>query len=38
MVQTRLMQNMLLEICKKAGDQAWPYYILENIATKDMAL
>jgi len=38
MVQTKLMQNMLLEISKKAGDQAWPYYILENIATKDMAL
>ncbi|RKE49215.1 DUF6492 family protein [Sphingobacterium detergens] len=38
MVQTKLMQNMLLEISKKAGDQAWPYYILENIATKDLAL
>ncbi|WP_104383940.1 DUF6492 family protein [Sphingobacterium sp. HMA12] len=38
MVQTKLMQNMLLEISKKAGDQSWPYYILENIATKDIAL
>ncbi|GAA4182956.1 DUF6492 family protein [Sphingobacterium ginsenosidimutans] len=38
MVQTKLMQNMLLEISTNAGNQAWPYYILENITTKDLAL
>ncbi|WP_343565960.1 hypothetical protein [Sphingobacterium sp.] len=32
------MQKMLIELNKKAGNQAWPYYVLENIATKDMAL
>lgn len=29
---------MLIELNKKAGNQAWPYYVLENIATEDMAL
>ncbi len=38
MVQTKLMQKMLLELSTNAGNQAWPYYILENIAIKDMAL
>jgi len=38
MVQTKLMQKMLLELSTNAENQVWPYYILENIATKDMAL
>ncbi|MDR0263385.1 MAG: DUF6492 family protein [Sphingobacterium sp.] len=38
MVQTKLMQKMLLELSTNAENQVWPYYILENIATKDIAL
>ncbi|WP_394676572.1 DUF6492 family protein [uncultured Sphingobacterium sp.] len=38
MVQTKLMQKMLLEISKNAGDLVWPYHILENIAAKDISL
>lgn len=38
MVQTKLMQKMLLKISTNAGDLDWPYYILENIAAKDISL
>jgi len=32
------MQKMLLELSTNAGDLAWPYHILENIAAKDISL
>jgi len=38
MAQTKLMQKLLLELSTNAGALAWPYYILENIATKDISL
>jgi len=38
MVQTTLMRQMLFDLSKNASERPWPYYILDNIAIKDMAL